>query len=86
MSLELNLRFSGAERVEVRFDAEDSGTIECEFLRPATIDALTARLDDDNQPPVDIVHFDGHGVFDADGRTEDPERKSSVVRECGGQA
>ena len=60
-------------------EAEAPGRVVCEFLRPATIDALTARLDDDSQPAVDIVHFDGHGVFDADGRTEDPERKSSVA-------
>ncbi|NQV28189.1 MAG: tetratricopeptide repeat protein [Rhodopirellula sp.] len=57
-------------------EAEAPGRVVCEFLRPATIDALTARLDDDSLPPVDIVHFDGHGVFDADGRIEDPHRKS----------
>jgi len=43
------------------------GAVCAEFLRPATLDALLARLDDDRLPPVDILHFDGHGVFDADG-------------------
>ena len=38
-----------------------------EFLRPPTLDGLLARLDDEKQPPVDILHFDGHGVFDTQG-------------------
>jgi CHAT domain-containing protein len=38
-----------------------------EFLRPATIDALVTRLEDSTCPPVDILHFDGHGVFDRHG-------------------
>ncbi|WP_434687516.1 tetratricopeptide repeat protein [Pseudanabaena minima] len=41
------------------------GLIDVEFLRPATLDKLVERLADKNLPPVDIVHFDGHGVFDA---------------------
>ena len=44
-----------------------AGRFTWEFLRPATIDALIERLEDDTQPPVDILHFDGHGVFDRDG-------------------
>ncbi len=43
------------------------GCFTWEFLRPATVDALVERLEDDTQAPVDILHFDGHGVFDADG-------------------
>ena len=38
-----------------------------EFLRPATVDALVERLEDSTRPPVDILHFDGHGVFDRHG-------------------
>jgi tetratricopeptide (TPR) repeat protein len=38
-----------------------------EFLRPATINALIERLEDATRPPVDILHFDGHGVFDRHG-------------------
>jgi len=34
-----------------------------EFLYPATLEALQERLDDDTRPPIDILHFDGHGVF-----------------------
>ncbi|NMF62314.1 hypothetical protein DP113_22255 [Brasilonema octagenarum UFV-E1] len=45
-----------------------AGRVEVEFLRPATLDNLVARLEDSGKPPVDIVHFDGHGVFDVDGR------------------
>jgi len=39
------------------------GRVTGEFLRPATLNALHERLDDDTRPPVDIPHFDGHGVF-----------------------
>lgn len=39
------------------------GRVTWEFLRPATLNALVARLDDDTKPPIDILHFDGHGVF-----------------------
>ncbi|MBM3130234.1 MAG: CHAT domain-containing protein [Chloroflexi bacterium] len=35
-----------------------------EFLYPPTLDALTARLRDRHAPPVHVVHFDGHGVYD----------------------
>jgi len=40
------------------------GLIDVEFLRPATLDKLVERLADKNLPSVDIVHFDGHGMFD----------------------
>lgn len=39
------------------------GRVTWEFLRPATLNALVARLDDQSKPPVDILHFDGHGLF-----------------------
>ncbi|MEM9272541.1 MAG: CHAT domain-containing protein [Cyanobacteria bacterium P01_F01_bin.143] len=48
-------------------EKEAAGKIEVEFLRPATLDNLVERLEDRRQPAVDIVHFDGHGVFDPDG-------------------
>ena len=38
-----------------------------EFLRPATFDKLIKRLENNDLPQVDILHFDGHGVFDANG-------------------
>jgi tetratricopeptide (TPR) repeat protein len=48
-------------------DERAPGRVVCEFLRPPTVDALVARLEDRDQPPVDILHFDGHGVFDRAG-------------------
>jgi len=37
---------------------------EVEFLRPATLGALTARLADPARLAVHVVHFDGHGVYE----------------------
>ena len=48
------------------------GRFTWEFLRPPTLDALRERIDDRARPPVDILHFDGHGVFDTHGGL--PER------------
>jgi len=48
-------------------DKEAPGRITWEFLRPATLDALLERLGDSEKTPVDILHFDGHGVFDRHG-------------------
>lgn len=38
---------------------------EAEFLRPATFRNLMLRLKDTTLPQVDILHFDGHGIFDS---------------------
>ncbi len=35
-----------------------------EFLPEPTLKALSARLRDRSAPPVHVVHFDGHGVYD----------------------
>jgi tetratricopeptide (TPR) repeat protein len=43
------------------------GRFTWEFLRPPTIDALSARLRDKMKPAVDVIHFDGHGAFDSIG-------------------
>jgi len=48
-------------------DEHAPGRVVCEFLRPPTFDALIARLDAADKPPIDILHFDGHGVFDRHG-------------------
>ncbi|MGK7956454.1 MAG: CHAT domain-containing protein [Crocosphaera sp.] len=56
-----------AKAVMAAIEAEAKGKIEIEFLRPATFDKLLERLEDDDLPPIDIVHFDGHGVYDKDG-------------------
>jgi len=44
-------------------DKHAPGRVTWEFLRPPTRNALVERLDDDTKPSVDILHFDGHGVF-----------------------
>jgi tetratricopeptide (TPR) repeat protein len=68
-------------------EAHAPGRFTCEFLRPPTLDALTERLDDKTRPPVDILHFDGHGVFDTRGglpeRLED--RTFSLAQVLSGQ-
>ncbi len=48
-------------------DRYGEGRIEVEFLRPGTLAALTERLENQDLPTVDILHFDGHGVFDRQG-------------------
>ena len=60
-------------------EQEAAGRVEVEFLRPATLDNLVARLEDRRKPPVDIVHFDGHGVFDPDGRLQERAKFSDPV-------
>ena len=48
-------------------DQHAPGRVTSEFLRPPTLDALNDRLNDNTKPAVDILHFDGHGVFDRHG-------------------
>lgn len=43
--------------------AENNIRCEVEFLRPATLTNLTERLNNKDLPPIDIIHFDGHGVY-----------------------
>ncbi|MCB0166363.1 MAG: CHAT domain-containing protein, partial [Anaerolineae bacterium] len=45
--------------------AELGGQVEFEFLYPPTLTALTERLEAPKLPPIHIVHFDGHGVYDS---------------------
>jgi len=56
-----------AEAVLDAIDKHAPGRISVEFLRPATLDALLNRLEDEQLPAIDILHFDGHGVFDKSG-------------------
>ncbi|NOR68169.1 MAG: CHAT domain-containing protein [Methylomarinum sp.] len=44
-------------------DKQNISQIEIEFLRPATLVKLTERLNNKDLPPIDIIHFDGHGVY-----------------------
>ena len=56
-----------AQPVLDAIDWHAPGRVSWEFLRPPTFDALLERLDDHGKPVVDILHFDGHGVFDREG-------------------
>ena len=66
---------SDAMSVLDAIDAQAPGRVACEFLRPPTLAALLERLE--SEPQVDIVHFDGHGVFD---------RQGGLPRRAGGRA
>ncbi len=52
----------------------EAGTIALEFLRPPTLRALRTRLSNPKLPAVQVLHFDGHGVFgekkDRQGKTQ----------------
>lgn len=86
-------RPSGAGFIDPRGEAqavldavaqEAAGRIEVEFLRPATLANLVKRLEDKRLPPIDIVHFDGHGMFDAKVNTghllfEDQDGKIDLI-------
>ncbi|MFI3218570.1 MAG: tetratricopeptide repeat protein [Methylococcales bacterium] len=64
-------RPTGASFINPRTDAQavmqalqaTQANIELEFLRPATLDKLIDRLENEDLPAIDILHFDGHGAF-----------------------
>ena len=60
-------------------DAEAPGRVTWEFLRPATVDALIRRLDDKRLPAADILHFDGHGAYDWDGRLAERAKQDAAA-------
>lgn len=67
--------------------AQGKDRIEVEFLRPATLSNLIERLSNTNLPSIDIFHFDGHGIYDKDGRLyqqakiTDPKLQDSALSE-----
>ncbi|WPD20951.1 MAG: CHAT domain-containing protein [Candidatus Electrothrix scaldis] len=72
-------RPDGASFIDPRRDADAVLTaladqkqqrVEVEFLRPPTLEALRKRLRDPRLPRVDIIHFDGHGVFGKDSEAD----------------
>ena len=73
----LDPRAEGLALLEAIGDVGDRVAVE--FLRPATLDKLIDRLEDDRLPAVDIVHFDGHGAFDPDGRLHERAKMSDPV-------
>lgn len=56
----------------------NDGRVQTEFLRRATLQALQDRLRDQRKPAVDILHFDGHGVYDPDGNLGEAAGKSHI--------
>lgn len=66
---------SDAQAVLAALEKEGRGRFEVEFLRPATLKALRDRLDDTRLPRIDIIHFDGHGVYDATGSLFEEARR-----------
>ncbi len=61
-------------------DQHAPGRVTSEFLRPATLDSLLGRLEDTTKPRVDILHFDGHGVFDRHGNLPNRAAAAQVAR------
>jgi tetratricopeptide (TPR) repeat protein len=59
---QVDVRTVAREVVDALQDQRKAGTIEVEFLRPPTLEQLEKRLKD-QQRPVHILHFDGHGEF-----------------------
>ncbi len=62
------------------------GRVVVEFLRPARLTTLVKRLEDKKLPAIDIVHFDGHGVFDGGvgvGKSDDGLTKGSQSQGMG---
>src|SRR5262249_6939603 len=59
---------SVASRIVQAVAAAPETTIEVDVLRPPTYDALLDALADANETeaPYNVVHFDGHGSYDAD--------------------
>ena len=65
-------------------DAEAPGRVSFEFLRPPTLRRLLARLRDKQLPPIDILHFDGHGAYDPDGWLSERSRQAMVAAGAAG--
>jgi CHAT domain-containing protein len=60
-------------------EAEAPGRVTYEFLRPATVAQLIRRLDDRRLPAIDVLHFDGHGVYDSDGGLAERARQAALA-------
>ena len=66
-------------------DAAAPGRVTVEFLRPATLAALITRLENKSLPAVDLLHFDGHGIYDADGSQAAARGEAAPPGGAGGQ-
>uniref|UniRef100_UPI00405717C7 tetratricopeptide repeat protein n=1 Tax=Candidatus Electronema sp. TaxID=2698783 RepID=UPI00405717C7 len=58
---------SDAQAVLNALEQQKQVRVEVEFLRLATLAELKKRLLDNTKAPVDIIHFDGHGVLAGSG-------------------
>jgi tetratricopeptide (TPR) repeat protein len=67
------------QAVQDALEAQVPGRVVVEFLRPATLNHLLERLEDERLPPVDILHFDGHGAYDPDGRLTDEVKRAFMT-------
>jgi tetratricopeptide (TPR) repeat protein len=64
-------------------DQEAPGRVSVEFLRPPTLRRLIERVNDNGLPPIDILHFDGHGAYDPDGRWTERARRAMAAGGAG---
>lgn len=64
------------QAVMTALEEQAPGRVSVEFLRPPTLSNLVRRLEDEDLPPVDVLHFDGHGVYDPDGRLAEKAEKA----------
>ncbi|MDM8561476.1 tetratricopeptide repeat protein [Candidatus Parabeggiatoa sp. HSG14] len=58
---------ANAQAVLNALDKCAADRVTVEFLRPQTLKNLRQRLEDENLPRVDILHFDGIGILDKKG-------------------
>jgi len=61
---------SDAQAVLAALEQQDAARVEVEFLRLATLEELRRRLENDDLPKVDIIHFDGHGEVASSGEAD----------------
>ena len=77
------------QAVMAALQTQAPGRVTVEFLRPPTLAGLLDRLEDESAPAVDILHFDGHGVYDPDGHLGEraagaiPERLRAALHRAG---
>ncbi|NJO17003.1 MAG: tetratricopeptide repeat protein [Thioploca sp.] len=81
-------RPQGVSFIDPRTDAqavlkaiENYSAITVEFLQPATLENLWQRLQNSGLQRVDVIHFDGHGIFDKTGKLSE---KGNLSKQLGG--
>ncbi len=81
-------RPQGASFIDPHTDAqavlkaiENHSAITVEFLQPATLENLWQRLQNSELQRVDVIHFDGHGIFDKTGKLSE---QGNLSKQLGG--